>query len=93
MDCRTAAHKFRTRLGFKQCDVILTKEQLVLIKYKVHLKEKKHANTISCEKTKSQKAIEQELGCEFMKIDPEKEDFDIFKLSIKYLGTSKNTDK
>ena len=32
MDCRTAAHKFRTRLGFKQCDVILTKEQLVLIK-------------------------------------------------------------
>ena len=27
MDCRiTAAHKFRTRLGFKQYDVILTKE-------------------------------------------------------------------
>ena len=27
MDCRTtSAHKFRTRLGFKQYDVILTKE-------------------------------------------------------------------
>ena len=27
MDCRTTmAHKFRTRLGFKQYDVILTKE-------------------------------------------------------------------
>ena len=27
IDCRiTAAHKFRTRLGFKQYDVILTKE-------------------------------------------------------------------
>ena len=33
MDCRTtSAHKFRTRLGFKQYDVILTKEQLVLRK-------------------------------------------------------------
>ena len=33
MDWRTvAAHNFRTRLGFKQYDVILTKEQLVLIK-------------------------------------------------------------
>ena len=33
MDCRTtSAHKFRTRLGFKQCDVILTKEQSVLTK-------------------------------------------------------------
>ena len=33
MDCRTAAaHKFRTRLGFKQYDVILTKEQSVLRK-------------------------------------------------------------
>ena len=33
MDCRTTlAHKFRTRLGFKQYDVILTKEQSVLTK-------------------------------------------------------------
>ena len=30
MDCRaTSAHKLRTRLGFKQFDVILTKEQSV----------------------------------------------------------------
>ena len=35
MDCRTtAAHKFGTRSGFKQYDVILTKEQLVLTKRK-----------------------------------------------------------
>ena len=35
MDCRTtAAHKFRTRLGFKQYDLILTKEQSVLTKIK-----------------------------------------------------------
>ena len=33
MDCRTtAAHKFRTRLGFKQYDVILAKEQSLLTK-------------------------------------------------------------
>ena len=33
MDCRiTSAHKLITRLGFKQCDVILTKEQSVLTK-------------------------------------------------------------
>ena len=33
MDCRTAlAHKFRTRLGFKQYDAILTKEQSLLPK-------------------------------------------------------------
>ena len=33
MDCRTtAAHNFRTRLRFKQYNIILTKEQSVLIK-------------------------------------------------------------
>ena len=33
MDCRTTStHKFRTILGFKQCNVILTKEQSVLTK-------------------------------------------------------------
>ena len=33
MDCRTTlAHKFRTRLGFKQYDAILTKEQSILTK-------------------------------------------------------------
>ena len=32
-DCRTiSADKFRTRLGFKQYDVILTEEQSVLTK-------------------------------------------------------------
>ena len=33
MDCRTtSAHKFKIRLGFKQYNVILTKEQSVLTK-------------------------------------------------------------
>ena len=35
MNCRTtAAHRFRTRLGFKQYHVILTKEQSALTKVK-----------------------------------------------------------
>ena len=33
MDCRTtSAHRFRMRVGFKQYDVILTKEQSALTK-------------------------------------------------------------
>ena len=36
------------------------------------------------------KAIEQELGCKFIRIDPGKEDFGIFKLSMKYLGKLNN---
>ena len=33
MDCQTiSAHKFKTRLGFKEYDVILTKEQSELTK-------------------------------------------------------------
>ena len=40
MDCRViAAHKFRTRLGFKQYDVILTKEQPLLTKRKSSFRE------------------------------------------------------
>ena len=38
MECRTATHKFRTRLGFKQYGIILTKEQLA--QTKIRLKEK-----------------------------------------------------
>lgn len=42
MDCMAkAAHKFRTRFVFKHYDVILNKEQLVVSKRKVYLKEKK----------------------------------------------------
>ena len=39
MDCRTTStHKFRTKLGFKQCNVILTKEQSVLTKIMISFK-------------------------------------------------------
>ena len=101
MDCRTtSAHIFRTRLGFKQHNAILTKEQSVLkkimssfegenmktqyvlgyrIDYKLAMEidENGHCDKNIDYKIKRQKAIEQELGCKFIRIDPDKEDFDI----------------
>ena len=41
-------------------------------------------------KINSQKAIEQEFGGDFIRINPDKENFDYLKLSIKYLDTSNN---
>ena len=103
MDCRTTmAHKVRTRLGFKQYDIILTRERSVVTKimssfeeenmqtqYKVlsyridlyfyEINENGHIDRNIDYEIKRQKEIEQELGCKFIKIDPDKEDFDIFK--------------
>ena len=109
MDCNTRlAHKFRVRLGFKQYDVILTKEQSVLTKimssfegenmqtqynvlsyridlyfldYKlaIEIDESGHSDRNIDYEIKRQKAIEQELGCKFIRIDRDKEDFDIFR--------------
>ena len=109
MDCRTAsAHKSRSRLGFKQYDVILAKEQSVLRKimssferenmqtqynvlsYRIELYFHDYKLTIEVDENghsdrnidyelKRQKAIEQELGCKYIRIDPRKEDFEIFR--------------
>ena len=104
----TSAHKFRTRLGCKQYDVILTKEQSELAKimssfegenmqtqyktlsyridlyfhdYKlvIEIDENGHSCRNIDYEIKRQKAVEQELGCKFIRTDPGKEDFDIFK--------------
>ena len=109
MDCQTtSAHKFKTRLRFKEYDVILTKEQSELTKiissfegqnkqklYKVlsyridlyfhdynlatEIDENAHSNRNIDYEIKRQKAIKQEFGCKFIRIDPDKEDFDIFR--------------
>ena len=109
MDCRTtSAHKFRTKLGFKQYDVIFTKEESVLTKimtslegenmqaqynvlgyridlyfheYKlaIEIDENGHNDRNIDYKMKRRKAIKQELFCKFIRIDPDKEDFDIFR--------------
>ena len=47
IDCRTiASQTFRTILGFKQHNVILTKEQSVLMNHKSSFEGEIHANTI-----------------------------------------------
>ena len=44
---------------------------------------------IGC-KIKRQQALEKELGCKFIRINPDKENFNVFKAINEYLGTSKN---
>ena len=122
MDFRTvAAHKFRTKLRLKQCDVILNKEQSVLTKikssfegenmqiqysvlgYRIDLYFHEYKLAIefdgndhsdrNIDYEKRQKAIEQELGCKFIRIFPHKEDFDIFKAMneiFRYIKQSSN---
>ena len=106
MDCRTTpAVNFRTKLGFKQHDPIMTREQSVLTKtmtvfaaeeiilqynvlgYRVDAYFPKHKLGIEIDEQghnrdinydiERQKAIERDLGCKFIMIDPSKKDFDV----------------
>ena len=109
MDCRrTSAHKGRTRLGFKQYEVIFTKEQSVLTKtmspfegeniqtqynvlsrridlyfhdymLAIEIDENAHSDRSIDPEIKRQEGKKQELGCKLIRIDPDKEDFDIFR--------------
>ena len=48
-------------------------------KLSIEIDENGHSDrNIDCEK-KRKRSIEQELGCEFIRVDPEKEEFNIFK--------------
>ena len=99
------ATEFRSKSGFKQHDIVLSKEQSVISKimkkfsnektlpqlsvlsYQIdfyfpehklatEVDEKQHdGRKIDCE-IKSQKAIEKELGCEFIRINPDRKDYD-----------------
>ena len=109
MHCRVATPKtieIRSKLGFNQYDITLTKEQSVLKSvmdafegenmqtqysvlghrldlyfhdYKLAIKvdEKGHKDRNIDHKIKRQKAIEKELSCEFIRIDPNEKDFNI----------------
>ena len=111
MHCRVSTPKsieFRSKLGFNQYDIKLSKEQSVLksamdgfegenmqtqysvlgyridlyfhnYKLAIEVDEKGHKNRNIDHEIKRQKAIEKELGCEFIRIDPDEEDFNIFK--------------
>ena len=111
MHCRVATSKsieFRSRLGFNQYDITLTKEKSVLksvmdafegenmqtqysvLGYRIDLcfhdyklakenDEKGHKDRNVDLEIQRQKALEKELGCKFIRIDPDEEDFNIFK--------------
>ena len=88
MDRRTtAAVNFRTRLGFSQHDLIMTQDQSVLSKIvtvfaagelPIEVDEQGHNDRDIDYEIKRQKAIENKPGCEFIRIIPAKDNFNIF---------------
>ena len=60
------------------------------IDLKIEIDENRHSNKNIDYKIKRQKAIKQELGCKFIRIDPDKKDFDILELSMKYFDKLNN---
>ena len=48
-------------------------------KLAVEIDENGHSDRNIDRKIKRQRVIEQELGCKFIRIDPDEEDFDIFR--------------
>ena len=56
----------------------------------IEIDENGHSDRSIDYEIKRQKAIIQELGCKFIRIDPGKENFDILELSMKYFGTLSN---
>ena len=123
MDCRTtSAHKFRTRLGFKQYHIILTKHELVVTKimssfegenmqtqntflsyridlyfldYKLAIEtdENEHSDRIIDYEKKTKSNRIRRLGCNFSRIYPGKEEFDIFTIIIKIYRYVKQSTK
>ena len=111
MHCRVSTPKsieFRSKLGFNQYDITLTKEQSVLksvmdafkgenmqtqysvLGYRVDLyfhgyrlaievDEKGHKDRNTNDEIQRQKALEKALGCKFIRINPDEENFNIFR--------------
>ena len=93
MACRTTpAVNFKSKLGFNQYDPILTQEIIFqhnalgyrfdayFLKYKlaIEVDEQGHNDRDIDYEIQRQKTIEEELGCEFTRIYPAKENFNIF---------------
>ena len=108
MYCKISTPKaieFRSKLGFKQHDIVLSKKQSVIPKkmktflneetlpqhsvlsYQIDLYFPEHKLAIEVDEKghedrnidyeiKRQKAVERKLGCEFIKINPDRKDYD-----------------
>ena len=84
MDCRKdGSCNLKRNLGFRLHDVINTKEQTVLKSVKdaseIVFHESGHADRNLSNETERQKALEKELDCVFIRINPDEENFNIFK--------------
>ena len=111
MHCRVSTAEtieFKSKLGFNQYDIALTKEQSIVrsimnafegekmqtqyrvLGYKIDLyfhdyklardvDEKGHKDRNIDQEIKRQKAIEKEIDCKFIRINPDEENFNIFK--------------
>ena len=59
--------------------VICEKKKKILWKLAIEIDENGHSNSNTDYEIKRQKGTEQELGCNLIRIDPDKEDLDIFR--------------
>ena len=59
-------------------------------KLAVEIDEKDHQDRDISREIEGQKALEKELSCKFIRINPDKENFNIFKAQNEILGTLKN---
>ena len=98
MDCRKdGSCNLKRNLGFRLHDVINTKEQTVLKSVKdafeIAFHESGHADRNLSNETERQKALEKELDCVFIRINPDEENFNIFKEINKIHKQIKKTTK
>ena len=61
--------------------------------FAIEIDENGHSSRNIDNEIKRQKPIEQELSCKFCRIDPDKEDFDIFRAIIENLHILNNRPK
>ena len=86
LDLRQIKTNYNSNHRKHRCDLVEKPKKKVnrILSYRMDLyfyeiNENGHIDRNIDYEIKRQKEIEQELGCKFIKIDPDKEDFDIFK--------------
>ena len=97
MEKEEQRENFRIILGFRENDIMLTKEQSVLksvmdafegenmqtqyivLGYRIDANEKGHKDRIIDHEIQREKALEKELGCKFIRINPDEEKLNIFR--------------
>ena len=78
-----------------QCKILNYRIKLYFHDYKlsIEIDGNGHSDKVIDYEIKRQKAIEQELDCKFIRIDPEKEDFNVFRAFSEMLRHIKQSTK